>query len=68
MSGDLTPAMVTVLREAPDDWRLSHANRHTLEALERRGLIETGFRARYALDLYVRRTPLGRAFLAKDPA
>lgn len=65
---DLTPAMVTVLNETPDAWSLSFANRHTLEALERRGLIETECRGRYALDLYVRRTPLGRAFLAKDPA
>ena len=65
MSGPLTPAQITVLREAPDKWALSFAHRSTIEALERRGLIETDCRGRYALDIYVRRTDAGRAAVEK---
>lgn len=69
---DLTPAMLTVLREAGDDWTRSHAHAGTVEALERRGLIEAEYRARgpgrFILDLYVRRTDLGRELAGKTHA
>lgn len=63
----LTPAMLTVLREASDKWTRSYAHANTVEALERRGLIEAQWRGRFAMELYVRRTDRGRATLA-EPA
>lgn len=61
----LTPAMLTVLREAPDDhWGRSYAHAGTVEALERRGLLETSYRGPYATDLYVKRTAEGNGYLA----
>lgn len=65
MSGPLTPAQITVLREASDEWGRSYAHANTVEALERRGLIEAEYRGRFAMDLYVRRTDAGRAALGK---
>lgn len=63
MSAELTPAMHTVLREASDEWKLTHAHRNTVEALERRGLVEAQCRGRYGLDLFMRRTQSGRDHL-----
>lgn len=63
MTAQLTPAMFTVLNEASDDWKRTHANLNTVEALERRGLVEAQCRGRYGLDIFMRRTDAGRAFL-----
>jgi hypothetical protein len=60
----LTPAMLTVLSEAPDEWERSYANANTVLALEARGLIEADIRGRYGTDLYLRRTDAGRAYLS----
>lgn len=57
MNDSFTPAMLTVLREAPDDWAPSHAHAATLKALERRGCIEIDRQSRV---WHVRRTDLGR--------
>ena len=64
---DLTPAMLTVLREAPaDHWGRSYAHANTVEALERRGLIEAKYEGRFAMDLFIRLTEDGRTFLGRS--
>jgi len=61
----ITPAMLAVLRETSDTfWERSYAHAGTVDALERRGLLEAEYRGWFARELYVRRTDAGRAYLA----